>query len=190
MKKLLFLFSLLFFYHNINAQSWIPVGNGLNYLGYVNTLFVYDSVMYAGGVFTSPGNNIAQWNGTTWNNLGYGINNEVYAIAAYKGNVYMGGWFSEAGGHSAGSIAKWNGSIFSNAGFDIEGGIVNALQVYDSLLYVGGEFDSINHNYIPFNDIFSWDNNTTKPVNGADTFHTNTHIYSLSVYAGNLALLN
>jgi hypothetical protein len=142
-KKPLLTFCLFFSCLSTFAQTWQPVGNGVN--GYVNTLFVYDSVMYAGGLFTGPGNNIAQWNGSLWNNLSSGTSNQVYAIGSYKGLVYIGGWFSQAGGHSAGNIATWNGTSFANAGFDVEGGYVDVFHVYDSLLFIGGQFDSVNH---------------------------------------------
>jgi trimeric autotransporter adhesin len=144
LKKSLLALSIFIFYNLLNAQSWQPVGNGVK--GYVNTLFVYDSVLYAGGLFDSPGNNITQWNGSTWGSLSSGVNNQVYAIGRFHQLIYVGGWFSQAGGQSAGSIATWNGNSFANAGFDVEGGRVDVIQTYDSLLYIGGQFDSVNHN--------------------------------------------
>jgi trimeric autotransporter adhesin len=165
LKKALLSFLIFIFCSLSNAQSWQPVGNGFN--GYVNTLFVYDSVMYAGGAFTSPGNNIAQWNGSYWDGLGSGISNQVYAIGSYKGLIYIGGWFSEAGGHSAGSITTWNGKAFANAGFDVEGGKVATVQAYDSLLYIGGQFDSVNTNFnCP--GLISWNGSKIDSVGGSN----------------------
>lgn len=161
MKKLFFIFSLLVFSAFANAQTWVPVGNGVN--GYINTLYVYDSVMYAGGKFTSPGNNIAQWNGSNWDSLSSGTNNEVSAVGNYKGLLYMGGWFSEAGGHSAGSIATWNGSAFFSLPFTFQDGIVHVIQAYDSLLYIGGSFDSVNHKRP--SGLVTWDGEKTDSLN-------------------------
>jgi hypothetical protein len=148
LKNKIILFSIFLLSVLANAQSWQPVGAGVN--GSVNTLFVYDSVMYVGGSFTSPGNNIAQWNGSNWDSLSSGTNGEVYSFGRYNGLIYVGGWFSKAGGYSAGSIATWNGKSFANAGFDVEGGkndpgMVDAICQYDSLLYIGGQFDSVDH---------------------------------------------
>jgi hypothetical protein len=171
LKKNLVIVCLLFSSVLINAQSWQPVGNGVN--GYVNILFVYDSVMYAGGSFTSPGNNIAQWNDTTWDSLSSGTNNEVYAINKYKGLVYVGGWFSQAGGHSAGNIATWNGKSFANAGFNLEGGLVDVIHPYDSLLYVGGQFDSVNHKRP--SGLVTWNGNKVDSV-GYTSYWSNTSI--------------
>ena len=146
MKKKLSLFSLVLFTCFLNAQTWTPVGNGLSPGGNVNTLFVHDSVMYVGGLFSSPGNNIAQLNGnSTWSSLSSGINNQVYVIGLYKDTIYIGGWFTQAGGHSASCLAKWDGKDFSGLPFNIEGGQVSIIHTYDSLLYIGGRFDSINH---------------------------------------------
>lgn len=150
------------------SQTWVSVGGGISAGGYVQTLFVYDSVMYAGGYFSTPGNNIIQWNDTAWENVGSGINGKVCAIGLYDDTVYMGGYFSRAGGHSAGCIAKWDGTAFSNAGFDVEGGIgqVNAIQEYNKLLYVGGSFDSVNHN-LNYWGLISWNGSKIDSVGGS-----------------------
>src|SRR5258708_29875481 len=49
-----------------------------------STLFPYTTLfrsntLYAGGVFTSPANNIAAWNGSSWSALGSGVNSDVRA---------------------------------------------------------------------------------------------------------------
>ncbi len=183
LKRVNYIFLFLSFCSLAGAQSWVPVGGGIN--GYVNILFVYDSVLYAGGSFNSPGNNIAQWNGLSWDSLGAGINNEVSAISRYKSKVYMGGFFSKAGGHSAGSIAIWDGANFTSPGIDIEGGGVQAMQVYDSLLYIGGQFDSINHRYLSSAGLASWDGTRTDSV-GPNSL--GSQIYSLASYNGLLII--
>ncbi|MDO9068001.1 MAG: FlgD immunoglobulin-like domain containing protein, partial [Deltaproteobacteria bacterium] len=43
-------------------------------------------------------NRIAKWNGTTWETLGSGMNNEVWGLVASGSDVYAGGWFTMAGG--------------------------------------------------------------------------------------------
>jgi trimeric autotransporter adhesin len=162
LKKLLFLFSLLISSALANAQTWVAVGNGVSTGGYVNTLFVYDSVMYMGGYFNSPGNNIAQLNDTTWSSLGSGINNRVCTIGLYEDTIYMGGYFTRAGGHSASCITKWTGSEFSSLPFNFQGGQVSVIQAYHSLLYIGGQFDSVNHKRP--SGLVTWDGKKTDSV--------------------------
>lgn len=159
--KLLTILALLSFLFGY-SQTWTSVGSGIPAGGYVRTLYVYDSVLYAGGYFNSPGRSIAQWNDTTWDSLSSGINGEVYAIGTYKGDIYIGGYFSRAGDHSAGCIAKWDGSSFSETGFSFQSGEVDAIQSYDSLLYIGGRFDSTNHLHYP--GLISWNGNKIDSV--------------------------
>lgn len=58
--------------------------------------------------------------------------------------LYVGGWFTTAGGEPANRIAKWDGSIWSALGAGVGGGAVYALTAFDDgsgpALYVGGEF--------------------------------------------------
>lgn len=173
-KTLLSIITLLAFLQGY-SQTWTSVGSGISAGGYVRTLYVYDSVLYAGGSFSSPGHSIAQWNDTTWDSLGSGIKGEVYAIGSYKGDVFMGGYFSEAGGHSEGCIAKWNGSSFSNTGIEFEGGEVDAIQAYDSLLYIGGRFDSTDHLHYP--GFISWNGNKIDSVQ--DTYWDNESTFTI-----------
>ena len=72
-------------------QTWGALGNGLN--AGVYALQVANGVPYAGGLFTSPGSYIAQWNGTAWAAVGSsgGPGGPVYALAALYGNLYVGG---------------------------------------------------------------------------------------------------
>ena len=51
-----------------------------------------------------------------WTSLGSGLNNSVYAIVEYNGEIYAGGAFDSAGGIPASHIAKWNGSNWTVVG--------------------------------------------------------------------------
>jgi hypothetical protein len=109
--------------------------------------------LYAGGSFTTIGgvtvNCVAKWNGTTWTNLGSGMDYYVYALACDgSGNLYAGGSFTNAGGVAASRIAKWNGTTWTNLGsgihsYDPTHDVVTALAL-DRLgnLYVGGNFST------------------------------------------------
>jgi hypothetical protein len=52
-------------------------------------------------------NNIAVWDGTRWSALGSGVNGRVNALVASGNNLYIGGSFTEAGGHAAYSFTRW-----------------------------------------------------------------------------------
>ncbi|MHC4870203.1 MAG: hypothetical protein ACYTE2_11140 [Planctomycetota bacterium] len=59
-------------------------------------------------------NNIAAWDPatSTWSSLGTGsangVNGQVDALAALDGTLYVGGWFTTAGGATANHVAVWD----------------------------------------------------------------------------------
>jgi hypothetical protein len=90
-----------------------------------------------------------KWNGTTWQNLGTGLNDEVRAMAVdASNNLYVTGHFTTAGGITVNGIAKWNGSAWSALGGGLNGvnSIVGgkALYISGTKLYVGGGFGAVD----------------------------------------------
>lgn len=74
--------------------------------------------LYAGGQFnaTSGYNRIAQWNGTTWNTLGSGVNSNVAALAMNsQGVLWLGGVFSLVGSTPTGHVAQAMGLVAPSA---------------------------------------------------------------------------
>src|SRR5690349_16088856 len=65
------------------------------------------------------------------------------AIAAFNGELYVGGDLTSAGGLPASQLARWTGSRWDDLGAGMDG-TVNALAVFDDgsgpALYVGGSF--------------------------------------------------
>jgi trimeric autotransporter adhesin len=145
----------------------------------VNALCVFGSKLYAGGTFTTLGDgitsakNIAAWDGTSWSNLPVGSSNgvygTVYALAVFNSKLYVGGDFSNFGDAAfatvipslARGIAAWNGTSWSNLPVSDGNGVagdVYALAVFDSKLYVGGEFGYIHTSVTK--RIAAWDGST------------------------------
>ncbi len=118
----------------------------------------YSNNLYAGGDFTKLyGNNIlngiAKWDGNNWtplwspNAIGItGAGATLKALATLKGDLYVGGSFTTAGGVSASNIARWNGQAWSALGTGVSGGTSPAVYALttDSSgnLYVGGSFST------------------------------------------------
>lgn len=104
--------------------------------------------LYIGGTFTSASSvsnttYIARWDGSAFNALSTGLDDDVYALAAHpNGNVFLGGVFDDAGGVSVSEVAEWNGTTF----LDMNGGasgdpVVNDLAVGgNGVLIIGGSF--------------------------------------------------
>jgi hypothetical protein len=92
----------------------------------------------------------ATFSDADWTSLGsgmggYGSSTAVYALASIGTNLYVGGFFSTAGGVRADYLAKWDGNTWSSLG-GVSGVISNttpsvfALAVNETDLYVGGDF--------------------------------------------------
>jgi hypothetical protein len=153
-----------------NGSSWSALGSGISSgvgsNSFIWALAVSGTSLYVGGQFAAAGgvsaNNIAQWNGSSWSPLGSGIQGglflsspganplyyvpQVYALAVSGTNLYVGGFFANAGEVSANNIAEWNGSSWSALGSGISGFIennppfVSALEVSGTNLFAGGFF--------------------------------------------------
>ncbi|MDO7854265.1 T9SS type A sorting domain-containing protein [Hymenobacter convexus] len=136
-----------------NGTAWTSLGtgagNGMN--NDVTALAVAgNGDVYACGYFTQAGgasaNYIARWNGTGWNSLGTGtsngLNNQTYALAvAGNGDVYAGGYFTQAGGAAATRVARWNGTAWSPLGAGLGNGVYSSTYGYGGALVVAGNGD-------------------------------------------------
>jgi hypothetical protein len=97
-----------------NGVAWSTFGSGPARTP--GSPFVYDSrsidgYLYIVGGFSSvdgvSANNIARWNGTTWQGLASGLNNVAYSVSAFRGEVLAGGSFSAAGARVSAYLARW-----------------------------------------------------------------------------------
>jgi hypothetical protein len=150
-----------------DGSEWSPLGAGLDF-GSVKTLAVYDDGtgpgVYAGGWLTFKDfpnghevSRIARWDGSQWLPLGSGVNGDVQDLVVLDdgtGNgsvLYVGGWFTSAGGQPANRIAKWDGSEWSPLGSGLTGGGIYALATFAEpvptlaqipAVYAGGAFNT------------------------------------------------
>ncbi|HEX6885160.1 MAG TPA: HYR domain-containing protein [Planctomycetota bacterium] len=181
-----------------DGSSWSALGSGMRGSGVVefaavDALTVYDDgrgpALYAGGVFTTAGGvaakNIARWDGSSWNALGSGMNDWVFALAVHDDGagsaLYAGGSFTTAGGVSASRIARWDGSSWSVLGSGMNEQ-VSALAVHDDgggpALYAGGWFTTAGG--VAASRIARWDGSRWSPLGSG----MNRYVSSLAVYDG------
>jgi hypothetical protein len=144
--------------------SWARGGNGWSSLnsnmdGFVNALASWTggngSALYVAGGFRQAGatsaERIAGWDGTSWFELGLGLDKTARALAVHDGGnglgsrLYVGGHHLLAGGVYRPGVARWNGTDWTglDAGTDE---VVRALAVFDDgaegwpSLFAGGDF--------------------------------------------------
>ena len=82
----------------------------------------------------------------SWQALGTGLNTTVRAIAVSGSDVYVGGFFTDAGGNpNADKIARWDGATWQALDTGLSS-TVYAIAVSGSDVYVGGEFTNAGGN--------------------------------------------
>lgn len=146
-----------------DGTSYTPLENGMaipsgsTRMGLTLTLF--NNELYLGGEFTLiPGTStsyIAKWNGSTWSNVGAGLNNMVFSLGVYNNDLFAGGYMTTPIGSGVYSkyIAKWNGSAWSSVTTTNDASI--AFCEYKYSLYFGGLFTQIAGGYTT-NFIAKW----------------------------------
>jgi hypothetical protein len=185
-----------------DTNTWSSLGtgsaNGVN--NYVWSIAALDGKIFAGGWFTTAGgataNRVAAWDTATqtWSSLGTGsangVNNNVFALAAHEGKVYVGGWFTTAGGLTANRVAAWDPATnsWSRLGDGMNSN-VNALAAHDGKVYVGGWFTTaggFTANRVAVWDIATqtWASLGTGSANGVGGTVTALTAHAGKVYVG------
>ena len=186
-----------------NGSGWTHLDNGMTGSGsvFVGALLSTSNGLVAGGSFQNAGltsslttNNIAQWNGTSWNSnfnsLSNIFNGPIYTLREFGGQIYAAGTFNSP--HL--NTARWNGSTWSNNGTGIN--LVNnvpyngvaAQYVYGGNLIVGGHF--LNADNLPTTQhIASWNGSSWSAMPGGDLPDTIDAVhdfinYNNKLYAG------
>ena len=173
-----------------DGSSWSPLGSGMDKGTGSNAVWelLWDgSNLYAGGLFTTAdgitANNIAKWNGNSWNALGSGMDGPVGALAWDGSNLYAGGRFSSAGGITANRIARWDGTTWSalGSGMQYPGFYEDIATVYALIwdganLIAGGKFIS------PSYHIAKWDGSAWSALDSG----VNSNVYALAWDGANL----
>jgi hypothetical protein len=89
-----------------DGTNWSPVGSIA--AGSVQALVSNGTDLYAGNVGSGI---ISKWDGSAWSSLGSGLSGDGLsggAIACNGTELYVGGYFSLAGGKPANNLARWH----------------------------------------------------------------------------------
>ena len=157
--------------------------------------------LFAGGDFNNIGstaaNHVARWNGNSWNGLQGGLSGVigggfaspyVDSLEPYKGRMYVGGHFLNAGSTATNHVASYKAST---GWLDVGGGVQDPgnviVRILDMVrfndgggndLYVAGDFATAGGTVVK--DIARWDGSVWSDVGGGTDFHD--QVDELGVY--------
>lgn len=184
-----------------DGAEWHGVGPAATIVSSgVAALLVHGGALYVGGGISSVDgvtmNNIMRWDGSMFTNLtgpsGIGVDAAVSSLETFNDGtgdkLYVGGWFTNAGGIPANHIASWDGGTWSMLYGPSATGLedyVSALAVYDDgtgeALYLGGNFYSAGG--VVTNYIAKWDGATFSDLYGPTASGVNLPVVqTLTVY--------
>ena len=110
---------------------------------------VYNNKLIIGGFFNSINGSaygtygyVGAWDDTNWSTLSTGLNNSVFALTVFNGELYAGGAFTATGsGSPIKYVSKWDGTQWLPVGEGLNDTVITLC--VDSLhnkLYAGGSF--------------------------------------------------
>lgn len=119
-----------------------------------------------------------------WNALAAGLNDDVEAMAVLNDDLYVGGFFTDAGGVAdADRIARWDGTQWHAvvSASACMAPAANAVAVIGSDIYIGGNY--VDHAGIPeANYISRWDGTEWHALGGG----LNSYVWDLDVIGSTL----
>lgn len=150
------------------ASGWTPVvGNAVS--GEVKAVVATTTGFVIGGSFqptsSLPLEDIARWNGTTFEPLGTGITGASVdaLLQSSDGALVAGGLFTAAGGVAASNIARWDGTTWSPLGTGTNHQVFALCQLPNGDLIAGGDFASAGG--VTCNRVARWNGSAWSPLN-------------------------
>jgi hypothetical protein len=165
--------------------------------GLAEDMQVHDGKLFmCGGFQTGQGlatAGIIAWDGLEYSTpsspLSGGYWNEPYptAMCVYRGDLYVAGEFTHAGGRQVNHIARWDGNAWYPVGAGLSGErpMVHAMTVYRDHLVVAGTFEGAGGQ--PAANIAMWDGSYWIPLgSGLENDEGFIGVEALAVFQGSL----
>lgn len=152
-----------------NGVVWDTLQGKFNHV--IRSITIHNNELYVGGYFryiddTLQVNSVAKWNGTYWENVGYGLSDDtisglVLNLKSYNDTLYAMGHFNYSADTSVSlnSLAKWDGNnwvpVYNLPKLGVSDNSLNDLIFYEGELYVAGNFSD----GVTWSDIVKYDGN-------------------------------
>lgn len=137
-----------------DGNTWDTTFGGLNAF-IANSMIVYNNELYVGGQFgevygqagTLSVNNIARWNGSTWDSVGHGASS-INDMTIYNNNLIVGGDLLMID-PMPNPVSKWDGTDWSALGIgnEIDNGYITSIYPYNNDLFISGIFNYVMGTY-------------------------------------------
>lgn len=133
-----------------------------------NGVLVGGSFYQIGGI---TANNIARWNGTSWEAFGNGISGTVHDIIRHNGTLYIAGSLFPSGYNGYGVCARWDGTDWKLVGPVFQhgtdyGNVGHALASFQGRLILGGHFQKLGGRTVNNIARLSESGDTWEPLEG------------------------
>ncbi len=170
-----------------DGSKWDSLSSGITYGGPVYKITKFQGSVFVSGWFnfTPPNlfNWLALWNGNSWDTLGMSVNSFIRTFKEFGNELYLGGTFTKIGQLDANLIAKFDGNNFSSYPFPCYDFTVDAIEFYQGLMYVGGNFyDTLTG----INDLERWDGISFQPFGGNGLASGTDAVTSMIIYNNEL----
>ena len=107
---------------------------------------------------------VGRFDGVRWRALGDGVSGPVRAIAAFQGDLYIGGQFTVSGTTPVARVARWNGAAWQQVGAGLDGTVWDLCE-HQGELYAVGEFGMSGTQ--PVGQVARFDGTAWRPVGTA-----------------------
>lgn len=162
------------------GTDWQPLGTG-SYMGNLMRMCEYNGSLIAIGQFLPTAlANIAEFNGSTWNTLGNGLNNTVTAIGVHDGSLYASGIFTASASISLPRVAQWDGATWQPMGTGFTRG-ARALISHNGDLYAGADGALLNG--VTNSTVVKWNGTAWERVGVGISAVTSLASYNGQLYA-------
>jgi uncharacterized repeat protein (TIGR01451 family) len=182
-----------------NGVFWSTLIEIPGYNNSISSMKEYNGELYIGGQFiefagVKNANSLVKWNGSNWSAVGAGFDKsfgpQVRSMEVFNNKLYIAGRFDSIAGVQVKNIAVWNGSAYS-AGPICESSagmytIVQSLKTFNSNLYIGGSFETVNTKNCK--NIARFDGTNVYAMSNGANNGTNSEVSGLEVHNSELYL--
>lgn len=182
--------------------SYESVGNGVGVNGEILCMTKSDdgNMLYLGGNFVSIDNvassSVIAFDGTDFHAIG-GILGTIHDMTYFFDELYIAGNFILPQSNDFVNVAKWNGTTWQALQVGDMEGTIYALEIWNGVLYIGGDFQKVNGVAMPYlaylNAQNQWSNQGAYSSNGqyatySNGFTVNAPVYDFEQVSGRLAV--